>query len=368
MLQGASAPVGWSQDEPSEASMAAYADAANFQTGGAIDLAIESWKKFLTKYPKHPMAADAAHFLGVGYMQKESPDYTAAANAFARALKNPKYDLREESLANYGWCVYVSAGEGEERDAPRLKLALDAFQLLQKESPQSRFLDRALFYSGEAAYGMGNAKLAVNYYDKLLSLPSAKDSPLRCDALYARGVAHEELKQFDEAFASFKQLLAGCERQELITDVHMRLGDLQIMQKRYDNAIESFQSALESSELAEDRSYALFRQAFAYVQSDQPAEAATKYEALIAEYPKSPFAGAAILASAQSTYRSGDIAEAAKRFKKVLRQNNPTAATEAAHWLARIEITQGRPEEAARLVREQLERGVEGDFSVDLRL
>ena len=356
------------QEKPSEASMAAYADAANFQTNGAIDLAIDAWKKFLAKYPKHSMAADASHFLGVCYMQKETPDYTAAANAFARALKSPKYDLREESLANYGWCVYVSAGEGEQRDAQRLKLSLDAFQRLMKESPKSRFLDRALFYSGEAAYGMGDAKQAVQYYDELLALPDAKDSPLRCDALYARGVAHEELKQFDEAFASFKQLLAGCDREELITDVHMRVGDLQIMQRDYNSAITSFENALKSSELDEDRSYALFRQAFAYVQSDRPAEAAQKYEQLIAEYPSSPFAGAAILASAQSTYRSGDIEEAAKRFEKVLRQNNPGAATEAAHWLARIKISQGQPDEAVKLVREQLQRGVDGDFTMDLRL
>ena len=88
------------QDPKSEAAMAAYADAANFQTGGAIDLAIEGWQSFLTKYPKHPMAADAAHYLGVCYMQQETPDYAAAATAFGRALQKPKYDLREESLAN----------------------------------------------------------------------------------------------------------------------------------------------------------------------------------------------------------------------------------------------------------------------------
>ena len=358
----------WSQDEPSEASMAAYADAANFQTGGAIDLAIEGWTKFLAKYPKHPMAADAAHFLGVCYMQRDKPDYKAAANAFARALKNPKYDLREESLANYGWCAYASAGDGEERDAAKLQLALDAFQLLKKESPKSRFLDRALFYSGEAAYGMGNSKLAVEYYNQLLTLPNAKESPLRCDALYARGVAHEELKQFEEAFASFNQLLAGCDRQELVVDVMLRVGDLQIMQKNYDIAIDSFEKALATSDLPEDRSYALFRQAFAYVQSDRPAKAAAKYEELLSEYPNSSYAGAAILASAQSTYRSGDIDEAAKRFEKVLLQRNLTAATEAAHWLARIEINRGRSKQAARLVREQLKRGVDGAFEMDLQL
>ncbi len=49
-------------------------------------------------------------------MQKEDPDYVAATKAFELALKDRKYDLREESLANQGWCLYASAGEGEQRD------------------------------------------------------------------------------------------------------------------------------------------------------------------------------------------------------------------------------------------------------------
>ncbi len=46
-------------------------------------------------------------------------------------------------------------------------------------------------------------------------MPAAKESPLRCDALYARGVAHEDLDQFEEAFASYKQLLSSCENGNL---------------------------------------------------------------------------------------------------------------------------------------------------------
>ncbi len=356
------------QEEPSEASMAAYADAANFQTGGAIDLAIDGWNKFLKQYPKHTMAAEAAHFLGVCHMQKEAPDYVAASEAFERALKTKEYDLREESLANHGWCLYASSGEGEQRDAARLKRAIEVFQTLREENPKSRFLDRAIFYSGEAAYGLGESKRAIEFYDQLLAMPDAKDSPLRCDALYARGVAHEELDQFEEAFSSFKQLLSSCDRGELVTDVHLRIGDLLIMRREFDPAIKSFAEAFDSTESEDDRSYAIFRQAFALVQANRPAEAAEKYEQLLADFPQSKYAAAAVLASAQSTYRSGDIDEAAKRFKKVLGQNNLDAATEAAHWLARIEISKGRPAESAKIVRQQLERGVEGDFAMDLRL
>ena len=121
------------------------------------------------------MASEAAHYLGVCYMQKEDPDYVAASKAFDRALKDKEYDLREESLANHGWCLYASAGEGEQRDAARLKRAIGIFQTLRKGiSRKASFLDRAMFYSGEAAYGLGQAKKAIEFYDSCCRCPTPR--------------------------------------------------------------------------------------------------------------------------------------------------------------------------------------------------
>ncbi|WP_345683520.1 tetratricopeptide repeat protein [Novipirellula caenicola] len=355
-------------EESSEESIAAYADAANFQTNGALELAIEHWQRFLKEYPQDPMASKAAHFLGVCYMQQENPDYVAAADAFARALKDSDYELREESLVNRGWCLYSAAGEAPNRDKDRLRESIQAFETLRKEFPKSAFLDRALFYSGEAAYGLGDAKQAVANYDQLLALPTAKESPLRCDALYARGVAYEELDQFDNAVASFRQLLGSCEKSDLVTDVHLRIGDTAIMKKKYGEAIESFDAAIKSTDNAEDLSYAIFRQAFALVQANRPGEAAEKYEQLLNEFPDSPYTASATLASAQSTYRSGDVDEAAKRFERVLEQNNPEASTEAAHWLARIYLGKGDAATASKIAKKQLDKAAEGKFVVALKL
>ncbi|WP_442507717.1 tetratricopeptide repeat protein [Novipirellula sp. SH528] len=355
-------------EESTEESIADYADAANFQTNGAIDLAIEHWQRFLKEYPDDPMASKAAHFLGVCFMQQEAPDYVAASDAFGRALKDPDYELREESLVNRGWCLYSAAGEAPNRDENRLRDSIKTFETLRKEFPQSQFLDRALFYSGEAAYGLGDAKKAIANYDQLLALQSAKDSPLRCDALYARGVAYEELDQYDNAVASFRQLLGSCEKSDLVTDVHLRIGDTAIMKKEYKQAVESFAEAIKSGDNDEDLAYAIFRQAFALVQANEPGEAAKKYEQLLSDYPDSPYTASATLASAQSTYRSGDIDEAAKRFERVLEQNNPEASTEAAHWLARIHLGKGNAAKALAVAKKQLDKSAKGDFVATLKL
>jgi TolA-binding protein len=356
------------QESPEDA-MAAYADAANFQTGGAFDLAVDGWKQFLKKYPDDPLVSKAAHYLGVCYMQREPEDYTAAAEAFAKALRDEQYELREESLANRGWCLYASSGEGQQRDPKRLRAALDTFAMLRKENPKSRYLDRALFYSGESAYALGQLAPAIEFYDQLLAMPEVQDSPLRCDALYARGVAQEDLAQYDKAIASYRQLLSSCKQKDgLVTDVHLRLGDLLIRRDRFAEASESFADAFESTESKQDRAYALFRQGYALAQLGKPGEAAQKYEQVLREHPDSSYSAAATLASAQSLYREGEFAQAAERFRAVLSQNSVPAATEAAHWLARIEIAAGKVQQAAAICRRQIQAGVDGDYATALTL
>jgi tetratricopeptide (TPR) repeat protein len=364
--------------QDNDTATAAYADAANFQTGGAVELAIEAWNQFLTDHPQHSLAALARHYLGVCYMQRDQPDYVAAATSFASALDNRDYELREESMANLGWCLYASGttstdAEKSESDptginAERLNRAIATFGQLREEFPSSRFLDRSLFYSGEAAFALGAAQRAIEFYDQLLSLPTIAESPLRCDGLYARGITHESLQQYDQALASYQQLIDQCADHNLIPAVQLRMGEVQIQRKEFDAAAAVLEAAFQAAASEADKEYALFRQAYALVRSDQPAAAASKYEQLLTEFPTSEYRGQALLASAQSTYRSGDIDLAAERFERLLTGDDLAAATEAAHWLARIEISKANFAKAAAIVKKQIERGVAGAFAVELRL
>ncbi len=361
--------IAWSQEDEAnynEKAMALYADAANFQTNGALDLAIEGWKRYLEKYPQEPFATKAAHYLGVCYMQQAEPDYPAACDAFRLSVKDTSSDLREESLVNLGWCEFAAAGSGEQQDKERLKKSLDAFTTLLKERPNSKFADRALFYGGEAAYGLSDAKRAIEFYDRLISLDSAKDSPLRCDAYYARGVALEDVQRYDDAVKSYQQLIGACASSQTLVDAQIRMGDVLILQKKYDKAVEPFAAvAAGKSEMVP---YALLRQAFALIQLNKAQEAASLYERLATQFPDSPYAATATLASAQSIYRAGDLDEAKKRFTKVLSQKNPAAATEAAHWLATIAIRKGNAQEAIDVASKQLNSGATGDYLSSLKL
>jgi len=360
------APAVSAQD--SGEALAAYADAANFQTGGAIDLAIQAWETFLKEYPQHELVPQAWHYLGVCYMQRESPDLAAASKAFGRAVKFDEYEMREESLANRGWCLYATAGDGPQRDAKSLQAAIDTFGMLRDEFPSSQFLDRALFFSGEAAFAMEKPEQAIDFYNQLLSLPDVEKSDLRCQALYARGIAQETAGEVDDAYTSYRQLVDTCKESDLLADVFLRMGDMSVSKGQSKRALRMFEKTLETAEQEDDRAYALLRQGYVLAQLDRPREAAAKYDQLRKNFSDSPYAAAALLAAAQTAYRGGDFDTAAERFREVIREGDPAAATEATHWLARIEISRSQFRDAKAVIRAQLDRGAKGPFAAELQL
>lgn len=379
----ASDPAAPDQAASDPAAMAIYADAANFQTNGAIDLAVEQWKEFLDKHPQHPLASKAAHYLGVCYMQSDPPELIEAAKSFGLALQDSKYELREESLSNRGWCFYAAAMAGEPTDKGLLQESLTAFEQLLRENPKSRYRDRAYFYSGESAYSLGKAKRAIESYSKLLQLDDAADSELRCDALYARGVAQEDIKDFDAAEKSYQQLLQSCADTDLVVDVLLRLGDLQIANGKYPIATENLTKVFNDKtglSTEDDRAYAMFRSAFALVRMDQTEAAARRYEELVETFPATAYAPAALLAAAQTRYQSGDLETAANGFRKVLAGDDPVASTEAAHWLARIDLSAASAaaagsdarakaaQSALDIANRQIKIGAQGEYALNLGL
>lgn len=346
---------------------ALYADAANFQRGQAYDIAIESWTAFLDNYPQSKLATSASYYLGVCYMQKTEPDYEAAVTAFERTLKVDDFDLRQESLANLAWCLYQQGIAGVAVNSSLLQKSLSVLDELIDSKPSDLQIGQALFYSGEICYRLGDQNRAISFYDQFLSSQSA-ESPLWVDALYGKGVAQEESKQNTKAIKTYSGLVKSNPDSRLTVDVRIRLGDLHILDKNFTAAIEQFRLASQTTELDTDRSYAIFREAFSLVQLNQYEEASKRYSELIANYPDSSLAQPAQLAKAQSFYRAGKTDLAEIEFEIIRQGDDLSASTEAVHWLARIKLSQGKNDEAVAITSAQIAEGLEGEFSIPVRL
>lgn len=349
--------------------IAHYSDAAGYQNKGAYALAIEEWRKLLDAYPQDPLASKAWHYLGVCYTQLEAPDYTAATQAFEKALEDKNLEVREESLINLSWCLFSSAREqsaGSDEQRTGLEKAKTRLSEFLKSYGEGSYLDQALFYMGEIEYSLGNAERSIPYYKKLLDTPSLKKSSLRPGALYAIAVAYEEKQQESQALRYFRQFLDEYPEHRLISEVSVRLADLYLKQGKHPEATQLLEGLVRKAD-GTMNDYALLRLGYA-VSLDGPGDqAADYYSQLLEKYPESQHAGTAALSLGQLLFKRGQYEEAVQRFHGVLAAQDSQSA-DAAHWIAITRLRQGKPEEALQVIKSALQWAEDTPNLVNLQM
>ena len=352
-----------SQEKTAESSAAAalqYKDAANFQNNGAFDLAVEEWQKFLKNHAQDPLAAKAQHYLGVCQLQLKQLEPAAAS--FEKVLKDyPKFELRDEALLNLGSCQYTLAQGGKKELYPK---AAATFQTLLTDFPKSKFTDEALYFQGEALYADGKKQESVAAYGRLVK--EFDKSKRRADALYALGVAQEELGQHAEAGQTYDIYLKEFAGEKLATEVRMRKADTILEAGDFAKAESIFGevAAIKDFNLA---GYALSRQAFCLAKLNRYAEAGKLYARLAADPAGAPKLPDAELVAGRCFYLADQFAEAQPWFEKAIAKKDDGSA-EAAHWLCRIWIKEGKAAEAADVSGKHLAAAKGGPFGMLLEL
>ncbi len=372
-----SAPLGWAQPPrttpnrgtqvqdknrpvapkgtPQEA-LALFADAANFQNNAAYDLAIVEWKKLIQKFPKDPIVSKAQHYLGVCYLRSMPPQYDEAIVAFDAAVADKELEVREESLFNLGWCLYVQGRDGEESKRPLLlRKSREIFQTYLKSYGDGSVADRALFYAAECEYLLGEKDKAADMYKQLVNNRSFAKSAIRPDAVYAMGVNYEELKKDPLAKDAFDEFLKNYSDNKLASDVRLRRAEIALREGDTAGAVSLLKLVVDSGEMT-NADYALYRYGFALAKAGKFKESADIYKKLSKDYPRSQYSGAGQLAAGQTLMRDKKFAEAAGYFQALLDAKDDRAA-EAAHWLCQIQILQGKPGAATPIARDALAWG-----------
>ncbi len=332
-----------------------YADAANFQNNGAFPLAIDEWKKLLKEFPKDPLASKSWHYLGVCYMQLEKPDYESAEKAFAEALKDDKLDVREESLLQLNWCLFSRAKleeAGSAKQKQMLESARDRLTEFLKSYGEGASVDQAIFYLAEIEYMLGARDKAIQRYESLLKNKALAKSALRPDAQYALGVAHEEAQQNDKAIGVYRDFLAEHKEHRLRNEVQMRMSDILIAQKSFEEAT-TLLRALAADEKNPMADYALLRLGYSLAQQNKIDEAIQKYDELQQRFPQSKHLSTAALSAGQAAFRASRWDDAAGKFKGLLSSKENRSA-EAAHWLAMTLMRQNKSAEAIPVLEDAL--------------
>lgn len=331
-----------------------FANAADYQNGGAFELAAEEWEKLVKEFPTEAQASTAWHHLGICNLQRKEPNFQRAIESFREALKDTKLELREESLINLGWALFSQArkrpaGSAEQtRELEEAKARLSDFL---KDYPDGAYLDQAVFYLGDIEHLLGNRKKAIAQFKRFLDNEKLAKSSLRPDALYALAVAHQDENEAPEAGRRFQEFLNKYGKHKLADEVRIRAAELSLAGDKLSDA-EGLLKQVAISPDAPMADLALLRLGYVNGKLGKNKEAASYYDKLLNQFASSTHARPAAIALGQIKLNEGDLEQALNAFRKVGAGANATAtdatAADAAHWIAVVLMRQNKNAEAAK--------------------
>lgn len=301
--------------------------------------AAEKWAEFLKNHASDSRAADALCNLGI--CQFGDKKFTEAAAAFIQVITDyPKSDARETAWLHLGLAQYNLAADGQTEFYAK---AADNLAKYLKLFPNREETPQATFFLAEALNASGKKAEAVEAYTHLIA--KHPNNALVPDALYAVGVAHEELGQATAAGANYDTYLKRFPTGPQAAEVTLRRGETLFAQKDYEQAAKWFAAAAARPGFA-DADVALFRQATALYELKRYGEAADVYTSVGQKLPDSPLAPKALYGLAWVRITTSDFSGAVEALDTLLAKDAAGELAPRARFaraLARVELKEFAP-------------------------
>ena len=179
----------------------------------------------------------------------------------------------------------------------KLDLAAAMSQRLQREFPNSEFVDAALLSLAQVARKQNQMQRAIGIYNSVLRL---EKSPLRGEAQYGIAECYEEMAKtadpagaaplFDQSFQEYKKVFDQFPDSGRVGEAVAKMANYYYVQKDYARAIDVFETVLRTHPDAKFLDVILFNYGRCLYRLDKKAEARRLFDQMIADFPESPLA------------------------------------------------------------------------------
>lgn len=179
----------------------------------------------------------------------------------------------------------------------KLDLAAAMSQRLQKEFPNSEFVDAALLSLAQVARKQNQMQRAIGIYTSVLRL---EKSPLRGEAQFGIAECYEDLAKaadggtaaqlFDQSFQEYKKVFDQFPDSGRVGEAVAKMANYYYVQKDYARAIDVFESVLRTHPDAKFLDVILFNYGRCLYRLDKKADARKQFDQMIADFPESPLA------------------------------------------------------------------------------
>jgi len=196
--------------------------------------------------------------------------------------------LLEETYVQL-WKIYF--------EMDRLELAATMAQRLQREFPNSGFVDDALLQLADVAVSQGNLNRAIGLYNRLVNMQA---SQLRGEAQFGVAECYEKMAEattessaqqlFDRSFQEFKKVFDQFPESGRVGEAVARMANYYYRQKDYARAIDTFETVLANHPDAKFLDVILFNYGRCLYRMNRRADARRRFDQLIGDYPESALA------------------------------------------------------------------------------
>ena len=196
--------------------------------------------------------------------------------------------LLEETYVQL-WKIYF--------EMDRLELAAAMAQRLQREFPNSGFVDDALLQLADVAVSQGNLNRAIGLYNRLVNMET---SQLRGEAQFGVAECFEKMAEastdaraqqlYDRSFQEFKKVFDQFPDSGRVGEAVARMANYYYRQKDYARAIDTFETVLANHPDAKFLDVILFNYGRCLYRMNRRDDARRRFDQLIGDYPESALA------------------------------------------------------------------------------
>lgn len=161
------------------------------------------------------------------------------------------------------------------------------------KAPYSALRVEALYFIAKSYFIESNYRRAYQEFDRITTTEFGNYPDLQDDAMYYAAYCLKERRVSDEAFGRYTEFMTRFPNSEYVTDAYFDLGEIYATRKEYDNARDSYESALQRAkdqshkvELQLAKAHANYKSGNDKRAQDKVNEAQDEYEKAIRIYRK----------------------------------------------------------------------------------
>jgi TolA-binding protein len=188
------------------------------------------------------------------------------------------------------WQVYF--------EMDKLELAAAMAQRLQRDFPNSGFVDDALLQLADVARKQANLRRAIGLYSRLVSM---KTSQLRGEAQFGIAQCYDQMAEAantaaqtqlrDRAFQEYKKVFDNFPDSGRVGEAVSQMANYYYQQKDFSRAVDTFETVLSNYPDAKFLDVILFNYGRCLYRMDRRTDARRRFDQLISDFPESPLAG-----------------------------------------------------------------------------